>query len=108
MDPLLHTKIQTAAKSVENDWWRCAEKDEDHFVGWEDDGTIFWDSQIIIMTDYLGQNKAVTGTYYAPLLVRLKNELEKKRPRSTRKKVVSLRDIASSQTSTVAVTKLHE
>ena len=40
--------------------------------------TVFWDSQGIILIDYLGKGKTITRTYYASLLARLKAELQKK------------------------------
>ena len=39
--------------------------------------TVFWDSQGIILIDYLDKGKNMTGTYYASLLKRLKAELQK-------------------------------
>jgi len=40
--------------------------------------TVFWDSQGIILIDYLQKGKIITGEYYAMLLNRLKEELKKK------------------------------
>lgn len=40
--------------------------------------TVFWDSQGIILIDYLQKGKTITGEYYATLLDRLKEELKKK------------------------------
>ena len=39
---------------------------------------VFRDSQGIILIDYLEKGKTITGTYYAPLLDRLKARLQKK------------------------------
>jgi len=70
--------------------------------------TVFWDSQEIILIDYLQKNKAITGEYYATLLDRLKEELKKKRPRLARQKVFFHQDNAPSHKATVAMAKLHE
>jgi len=40
--------------------------------------TVFWDSQGIILIDYLQKDKTITREYYATLLNRLKEELKKK------------------------------
>ena len=37
--------------------------------------TVFWESQDIILIDYLEKSKTIIGTYYASLLYRLKAEL---------------------------------
>ncbi|UYV64383.1 hypothetical protein LAZ67_3000483 [Cordylochernes scorpioides] len=52
--------------------------------------TVFWDSQEIILIDYLKmkKKKTITGEYYATLLDRLKEELRAKGPRLARKKVL--------------------
>jgi len=70
--------------------------------------TVFWDSQGIILIDYLQKDKTITGAYYATLLDRLKEELKKKRPRLTCKKVLFYQDNMPSHKSTVAMAKLHE
>lgn len=58
--------------------------------------TVFWDSQGIILIDYLQKGKTITGEYYATLLDRLREELEKKQPRLARKKVLFHQDNAPS------------
>jgi hypothetical protein len=40
--------------------------------------TVFWDSQGIILINYLGKGKTITGASYSSLLDRLKTELQKK------------------------------
>jgi len=40
--------------------------------------TVFWDSQGIILIDYLQKGKTITEEYYTTLLDRLKEELKKK------------------------------
>ena len=40
--------------------------------------TVFWNSQGIILVDYLEKGKTITGAYYATLLDRLSEELKQK------------------------------
>jgi hypothetical protein len=60
---------------VEAPWLTPSEE----FISWEDDGFIFWDSQVIIMIDYLEQGRNMNGTYYADELRRLRQEIARKR-----------------------------
>ncbi|XP_026828418.1 histone-lysine N-methyltransferase SETMAR-like [Ooceraea biroi] len=48
--------------------------------------TVFWDSQGIILIDYMEKGKTITGAYYSSLLDHLKTELQEKRPRLAHKK----------------------
>ena len=41
--------------------------------------SFFWDSQVVIMNDYLEQGRTVKGTYYAGELRRLHQEIARKR-----------------------------
>jgi hypothetical protein len=41
--------------------------------------SIFWDSQGIILIDYLEQGRTINGTYYADKLRRLRQEIARKR-----------------------------
>ena len=52
--------------------------------------TVFWDSQGIILIDYLGKGKTITRTYYASLLARLKAKLQKKNGHDWYQSAVSL------------------
>jgi histone-lysine N-methyltransferase SETMAR len=70
--------------------------------------TVFWDSQGIIFIDYLQKGQIVTEVYYSTLLNCLYEELQTKRPRLARKKVIFHHDNAPTHTSTVAMAKLHE
>jgi hypothetical protein len=42
--------------------------------------TAFWDSQGIILIDYLEKGKTITGASHSSLLDRLKTKLQEKRP----------------------------
>ena len=41
--------------------------------------TVFWDSEGVILIDYLENQRTVTGVYYAEVLRKLKDALIKKR-----------------------------
>ena len=41
--------------------------------------SIFWDSQGVIMVDYLEQGRMINGAYYADELRRLRQEIARKR-----------------------------
>lgn len=45
------------------------------------DATVFWDSQEIVLVDYLGKGKTIKRTYYVIVLDSLKDELKDKCPR---------------------------
>jgi len=68
--------------------------------------TVFWDSQGIIFIDYLQKGQTVTEAYYYTFLNHLYEELQTKRPRLARKKVIFHHENAPAHTSTAA--KLHE
>jgi [histone H3]-lysine36 N-dimethyltransferase SETMAR len=70
--------------------------------------TVFWDSQGIILVDYLKKGKTITGQYYSTLIGQLKEELTIKRPRLAKKKILFHHDNAPPHRSMVAVAKLHE
>jgi len=70
--------------------------------------TVFWDSQEIILIDYLEKGTTITGAYYSSLLNRLKTELQEKRPRLAHKKVLFHHDNAPAHTSAIVVAKLME
>ena len=48
--------------------------------------SVFWDAHGIIYIDYLEKGKYINSDYYIELLVRLKDEIAKKRPRMKKKK----------------------
>ena len=45
--------------------------------------SIFWDSQGVIMIDYLEQARTINGAYFAGKLRRLRQEIAKKEARET-------------------------
>ena len=69
--------------------------------------TVFWDSRGIIFIDYLEKGETITGAYYASLLDRLNNEIKKKRPHLTKKKVLLHQENARVHTCAVAMAKIE-
>ena len=56
--------------------------------------SIFWDSQVVIIMDYLEHVRTINGTYYAEELRRLSQEIEKKRSGKLTLNVLLLQDNA--------------
>uniref|UniRef100_A0A2S2QFV8 Mariner Mos1 transposase n=1 Tax=Sipha flava TaxID=143950 RepID=A0A2S2QFV8_9HEMI len=70
--------------------------------------SVFWDAQGILFIDYLEKGKRINSEYYMALLVRLKEEITKKRPHMKKKKVLFHQDNAPCPKSIVTIAKLHE
>lgn len=70
--------------------------------------SVFWDAQGILFIDYLEEGKRINSEYYMALLVRLKEEIAKKRPHMKKKKVLFHQDNAPCHKSIVTMAKLHE
>ena len=51
--------------------------------------TVFWDAQGILSEDYLEKGRSINSEYYISLLLRLKEEIAKKRPQMKKKKCSS-------------------
>ena len=65
--------------------------------------SIFWDSQGIIMVDYLAESRTINGAYYAEELRRLHQEIVKKRRDKLTQCVLLLQDNALAHSSQVAM-----
>ena len=65
--------------------------------------SVFWDSQGVLMIDYLQRGSTITGAYYAHLLRRLKEQIKLQRRGKLRKGVLLLQDNAPAHRSQVAV-----
>jgi len=61
-----------------------------------------------VLIDYLQKGKTITITNYVSLLNKLKVELAEKRPHLQKKKILFHQDNAPSDTSAVAMAKIHE
>jgi len=70
--------------------------------------TVFWDSQGVVLIDYLEKGKTINGEYYAALLEQLNDAVKTKRPHLAMKKVLFHHDNEPAHTSLIAVAKLHE
>ena len=70
--------------------------------------SIFWDSQGVIMIDYLEQGRTINGAYYAGELRRLRQEIARKRRGKLTLGVLLLQDNAPAHTSQVAMTAATE
>ena len=69
---------------------------------------IFWDSQGVIMIDYLEQGRMINGAYYAGELRGLRQEIARKRRGKLTRGVQVLQDKALAHTSQVAMTAATE
>ena len=70
--------------------------------------SIFWDSQGVIMIDYLEQGCTINGAYYAGKSKGLGKEITRKRRRQTDSRCSALQDNAPVHTSQVATTAATE
>ena len=70
--------------------------------------SVFWDAHRIIYIDYLEKGKYINSDYYIELLVRLKDEIAKKRPHMKKKKIMFHQDNAPCHKSMKTMAKLSE
>ena len=70
--------------------------------------SVFWDVHGIIYIDYLERGKYINSDYYIELLVRLKDEIAKKRPHMKKKKIIFHQDNAPCHKSMKTMAKLSE
>ena len=70
--------------------------------------SVFWDEHGILFIDYLEKGRIVNNEYYMALLLRLKEEIAKKRPQMKKKKVLFHQDNAPFHKSIAAMAKLHK
>lgn len=70
--------------------------------------TIFWDSNGIILMDFLQKGRTITGQYYSELLDRFDIKLKETRPHLAKKKVLFHHDNAPAHSSRIVAAKLHE
>ena len=68
---------------------------------------VFWDSEGILIIDYLEWGKAVTGAYYAELIRKLCEEIKEKYRGKLAQGVLLHHDNASAHTSHVAMATIH-
>lgn len=68
--------------------------------------TVFWDSEGILLIDYKSKGTTITGTYYADILHRLKEEIKSKRRGKLTKGVLLLHDNAPVHKAKIAVSAM--
>ena len=59
--------------------------------------SVFWDAHDILFIDFLEKGRTIISEYYMALLVRLKEEIVKKRPQLKKKKSACLAGTFSSR-----------
>lgn len=70
--------------------------------------SVFWDSQGVILIEYLQQGQTVTGQYYSGQLRRLREAIKEKRPGMLTRGVLFHQDNAPAHTSVVAMATIHD
>lgn len=70
--------------------------------------SVFWDSEGVLMIDYLERGKTVTGNYYAELIRKLRTVIKEKRRGKLRQGVLLHQDNAPAHTSAVAKAAIDE
>lgn len=70
--------------------------------------SVFWDSNGILMIDYLPKGQTINGEYYANLLDKLQECIEQRRPGLARKKIFFHQDNARVHTCLKAMAKINE
>ena len=69
--------------------------------------SVFWDSQGVILIEYLQKGHTVTGQHYSAQLKRLREVIKEKRPGMLTKGVLFHQDNAPAHTSLVAMATIH-
>ena len=103
----LHTRIQTAVKTVDRSWLFSAKKDKVGSISRKGHGIGVWDAEGILFIDYLEKGKTITREYYSNLLTRLDKKICEKRPSLQKKKTIFHQDNAPAHKSVLALGKLR-
>ena len=70
--------------------------------------SIFWDAKGVLLMDFLGKGKTVTGVYYASLLDKVRVAIKEKRRGMLKKGVLFHADNAPAHSCAFALAKVHE
>jgi histone-lysine N-methyltransferase SETMAR len=70
--------------------------------------SVFWDSEGVIVVDYLEHGHTITGEYYSQLLIRLREAIKQKRRGKLSRGVIMLQDNAPAHTSHVATATIDQ
>lgn len=68
--------------------------------------SVFWDSQGLLLIDYLPKGQTINGEYYVDLLDKLDTAIRKKRPHLAKKKIIFQHDNARPHTCALTTAKL--
>ena len=63
--------------------------------------TIFWDTECVLLLDFLDHGRTINGEYYAYLLYKLRDAIKEKRRGKLTRGVLLLQDIAPAHTSKI-------
>ena len=106
MDLSLHSKVKSDFSWVDSNRWKPSKATKDANIGRQGLGLCNLGCTSYI--DYLDKRRTISSEYYIALLVRLKEEMAKKRSQVKKKKVVFHQDNASCYKSMATIAKLHE
>ena len=70
--------------------------------------SVFWDSESVLMIDYLERGKIVTGVYYAELIRKLRSAIKEKRRGNLSHGVLLHQDNSPVLTSAVVMAAIRE
>lgn len=70
--------------------------------------SVFWDSEGILLVDYLMKGHTVTGEYYSNLLWQLRDNIKEKRHGKLTKGILFHQDNAPAHTSNIAMATIHD
>ena len=70
--------------------------------------TVFWDSEGVVMVDFLEDQRTINATYYESLLLKLRAELARKRPGKLHRRILFHHDNAPAHTSRLCRDALRE
>jgi hypothetical protein len=96
LDSPLHTRIQTAVKTVDISQLIRAKEDEVSLISRRGLGIGFWDAEGILFIDYLEKGKTIIREYYSNLLTRLDEKIHEKSSGLQNKKSSFIRTVHSS------------
>ena len=105
MDPSLHPEVKSAVSWVDSS--RSKRLKTQRSAG-KVLTSVFWDTQGILFIDYLKKGRTINSEYYIALLVRLKEEIAKKRLQMKKKNVLFHQNNAPCHKSIVMMAKLHK
>ena len=70
--------------------------------------TVFWDSEGVVLVDFLEGKKTVTGAYYVEVLRKLRGKLAEKRPGKLHREICFHHDNAPAHSSRIIRNVLRE